>query len=85
MNIRRYATAPGQNSMGSTQSLVLVGLAGAMGVAAAYAFVLKQPSEVGKTPAAAQVQKPTVSAFDKDKFVDFKLKKIESYNHNTAK
>ncbi|KAG8992711.1 NADH-cytochrome b5 reductase [Tulasnella sp. JGI-2019a] len=82
MNIRRFATAPPSGkAQSSTQPLVLIGLAGAMGAAFAYQFVLRTPEGA---PVAAKA-KPTISALDKDKFIDFKLKKVEPYNHNTDK
>jgi len=83
MNLRRYATAaPGEKADGGGQPLALVALAGALGIGAA-AFVLRKPTDLAAGQAVAQ--KPTVSALDKDKFVDFKLKSVEPYNHNTNK
>ncbi|KAG9032712.1 NADH-cytochrome b5 reductase, partial [Tulasnella sp. JGI-2019a] len=78
MNIRRFATAsPGGKAQGNSQPLVLVGLAGAIG-AYAYQFMSQEVPVTAKA-------KPTISALDKDKFIDFKLKKVEPYNHNTDK
>lgn len=87
MSIRRYATAPppSEKARSSTQPLVLIGLAGAMGAAFAYQFVLRTPDGAPVAAAAVKQPTPTISALDKDKFIDFKLKKIEPYNHNTDK
>ncbi|KAI0686825.1 ferredoxin reductase-like C-terminal NADP-linked domain-containing protein [Cytidiella melzeri] len=74
---RRYATAPPPPAKSSNLPLYLSG-AGVAGLAA-YIYIDRYGPEV--TPKKVQEKSP----LDPDNFVDFKLKKIEPYNHNTAK
>lgn len=86
MNLRRYTTAApggGPKPKSGTDPLVWIGIAGAIGAGFAYTFVLRKPD--GAPAAVLSKPVPTISALDKDKFVDFKLKKVEPYNHNTSK
>jgi len=57
--------------------------AGFVGIA--YYVYLINSDKLEKKPAASGTVKATVSALDKDKFVEFPIKKIEPYNHNTTK
>ncbi|KAI0076826.1 cytochrome-b5 reductase [Panus rudis PR-1116 ss-1] len=73
-NARRYSTAPEAKK---SSNLPLY-LGGAVGLGA-YLYL-----EKGQGPKVAKkVQEK--SPLDPEKFVDFKLKKVEPYNHNTAK
>ncbi|KAL7284920.1 hypothetical protein ACG7TL_000008 [Trametes sanguinea] len=79
-NARRYSTAPpaGQKSSNLPYYLLGAGISGLAG----YIYLDRS----GKADAAPV--KPKVSdksALDPQNFVDFKLKKVEPYNHNTAK
>ncbi|RPD54450.1 cytochrome-b5 reductase [Lentinus tigrinus ALCF2SS1-7] len=77
-NARRYSTAP---SAGKSSNLpyVLIG-AGTAGLAG---YLYLNGSE--KAQAAAKPKISDKSPLDPQNFVDFKLKKVEPYNHNTAK
>ncbi|KAH9905530.1 ferredoxin reductase-like C-terminal NADP-linked domain-containing protein [Epithele typhae] len=77
-NARRYSTAPAS----APKSNLPLFLAGGGVVAVAGYFYLNGSSQ----PAA--LAKPKISdksALDPQNFVDFKLKAVEPYNHNTAK
>ena len=75
---RRFATAP-EPPKKSNLGLYLAG-AGAAGLGA---YVYLQ----GSDKAVAALKKPVQekSPLNPDAFVDFKLKKVEPYNHNTSK
>ncbi|KAG8910786.1 NADH-cytochrome b5 reductase [Tulasnella sp. 408] len=78
-NFRRYSTAAPSSAPGtSSKTGLYIGVTSVLGLAAAYYYMQDTPA-----PAAPKV--PLTSALDKDNFVDLKLKKIEPYNHNTAK
>ncbi|PCH34495.1 ferredoxin reductase-like C-terminal NADP-linked domain-containing protein [Wolfiporia cocos MD-104 SS10] len=76
---RRYSTAPDASKKPSNLPLYLGG-AGCAGIAA-YIY-LKQS---GSAKAAATPKKDLTSPLDPQKWVEFELKRIEPYNHNTAK
>lgn len=78
MNLRRYSTAP-QSTAKGTSPAVYLGVGGLV-LAAAYGYMQYSAPAVPAVP-----KEPLKSALDKDKWVDFKLKKVEPYNHNTAK
>lgn len=73
---RRYSTAP-THSRDSNLGLYLIG-AGAAGLGA-YAYLNSA------TPAVQAVKLKETSPLDPSNFVDFELKGVEHYNHNTAK
>ncbi|KAJ3479103.1 hypothetical protein NLI96_g9288 [Meripilus lineatus] len=73
---RRYATVPEAKS--SNLPLFLGG-AGVVGLAS-YVYL-----EYSDKPPVAVKKVQEKSPFDPENFVDFKLKKIEDYNHNTSK
>ncbi|KAI0328431.1 cytochrome-b5 reductase [Cubamyces sp. BRFM 1775] len=76
---RRYSTAPPPAQKSSNLPYALIG--GGIAGLATYIYL-----ERSNTP--AEPFKPKISdqsALDPKNFVDFKLKKIEPYNHNTAK
>ncbi|KAG8904924.1 NADH-cytochrome b5 reductase, partial [Tulasnella sp. 417] len=78
-NFRRYSTAAPSGAPGtSSKTGLYIGVTSVLGLAAAYYYMQDTPA-----PAAPKV--PLTSALDKDNFIDLKLKKIEPYNHNTAK
>ncbi|KAI8980634.1 cytochrome-b5 reductase [Trametes punicea] len=77
-NARRYSTAP---SAGTRSNLPYY-LLGA-GVAGLAGYIYLERS--GKAPAPAKPKISDKSPLDPQNFVDFKLKKVEPYNHNTAK
>lgn len=73
---RRYSTAPNQ-AKDSNLGFYLIG-AGAVGLGAyAYLNSLKPPMQA--------VKLKETSSLDPSNFVDFELKRVEHYNHNTAK
>ncbi|KZS93256.1 cytochrome-b5 reductase [Sistotremastrum niveocremeum HHB9708] len=74
-NTRRYATSAPASS-GSNWAIYLAG-AGAAGLGA-YVYL-------GQTPETPKKPIQEKSPLDPKNFVDFKLKKVEPYNHNTAK
>ncbi|CAL1693867.1 unnamed protein product [Somion occarium] len=74
-NARRYSTTP-ETKKASNIPLYLGGV-GVVGLAA-YLYL-----EKGAPAAVKKVQEK--SPLDPDRFVNFKLKKVEPYNHNTAK
>ncbi|KAI0348190.1 ferredoxin reductase-like C-terminal NADP-linked domain-containing protein [Trametopsis cervina] len=76
-NARRYATAPPPAAKSSNLPLILIG-GGVVGISA-YIYL----DRTAPTVAPKKVQEK--SPLDPDNFVDFKLKKVEPYNHNTAK
>jgi cytochrome-b5 reductase len=71
---RRYSTAPPVSAKSSNLPLLL-GVGGLLGLGA-YIYADK---------AGAAPKKPLVSALDKDNFKEFPVKRVEPYNHNTAK
>jgi len=73
-NVRRYSTSPASASSNLAPWLTLVGSVG-VGVSA---YLLLREDGFKKP-------KQEKSPLDPDNFVDFKLKKVEPYNHNTAK
>ncbi|KDQ18155.1 hypothetical protein BOTBODRAFT_29492 [Botryobasidium botryosum FD-172 SS1] len=74
---RAYSTTPAPKSSNTPLYLGLAGVAGLAG----YAYLqFAGPAAQPLKPAV-----PLTSALDKDNFVEFPLKKIEEYNHNTAK
>ena len=73
---RRYSTAPTQ-AKDSNLGFYLIG-AGAVGLGA-YAYLNNL------TPSVQAVKLKETSPLDPSNFVDFELKKVEHYNHNTAK
>ncbi|KLO16146.1 cytochrome-b5 reductase [Schizopora paradoxa] len=78
---RRFATeasAPKKSSSNAALYLTLTGIAGL----GAYTYYFR-----GGAPAATVQKKPPQekSPLDPEKFIDFKLKKVEPYNHNTSK
>ncbi|KAI0801561.1 cytochrome-b5 reductase [Fomes fomentarius] len=78
VNARRYSTAPSSPAKSSNLPYWLIG-AGTAGLAG-YLYLDRSSS-----PAPV---KPTISdkpALDPQNFLDFKLKKVEPYNYNTAK
>ncbi|EJD03498.1 cytochrome-b5 reductase [Fomitiporia mediterranea MF3/22] len=77
---RRYATAPESPVKSQSNWALYVAGAGAAGLAG-YAYL--QTSE--KATSTKQVPKQEKSPLDPSNFVDFKLKKVEPYNHNTSK
>ncbi|KAI0688573.1 cytochrome-b5 reductase [Cerioporus squamosus] len=78
-NARRYSTAPAGKSS-SNLPFILLG-AGTAGLAG---YIYLNRSE-GAQAAAAKPKISDKSALDPQNFLDFKLKKVEPYNHNTAK
>ncbi|KAH8099858.1 ferredoxin reductase-like C-terminal NADP-linked domain-containing protein [Cristinia sonorae] len=76
-NARRYSTAP--ESKKSSNLPLYLGAAGVVGLAG-YLYLDSVTKEPVK-PKKVQEKSP----FDPKEFVDFKLKRIEPYNHNTAK
>jgi len=79
-NARRYTTAPPPAQKSSNLPLLLGG-AGVAGLAA-YVYLERSGPKDLKTVAKKVQEK---SPLDPDNFVDFTLKKVEPYNHNTAK
>ncbi|KAG8904272.1 NADH-cytochrome b5 reductase [Tulasnella sp. 403] len=75
-NFRRYSTAPAP-SAGKSNTTLYIGAATAIATVAAYTYLESGPAPAPKVP--------LTSALDKENFVDIRLKKIEPYNHNTAK
>jgi len=75
---RTYSTTPAPQKSSNTP--LILGLAGVAGLAG-YAYL--QYATPASQPLKAVV--PLKSALDKDNFVEFPLKRIEEYNHNTAK
>ena len=75
-SVRRYSTAPTQ-AKDSNLGFYLIG-AGTVGLGA-YAYLNSL------TPAVQAVKLKETSPLDPSNFVDFELKKVEHYNHNTAK
>lgn len=73
---RRYSTAPAQPK-DSNLGFYLIG-AGAAGLGA-YAYLNSA------TPVVQTVKLKEISPLDPSNFVDFELKRVEHYNHNTAK
>ena len=73
---RRYSTAP-TNAKTSNVGFYLIG-AGAAGLGA-YAYLNSV------TPSVQAVKLKETSPLDPGNFVDFELKKVEHYNHDTAK
>ena len=73
---RRYSTTPTQ-AKDSNLGLYLIG-AGAVGLGA-YAYLNTL------APTVKAVKLKETSPLDPSNFVDFELKKVERYNHNTAK
>ncbi|EUC67033.1 NADH-cytochrome b5 reductase [Rhizoctonia solani AG-3 Rhs1AP] len=71
---RRYSTAPAAPAKSSNLPLLL-GVGGLLGIGT-YIYADKQE---------AKPKAPLVSALDKDNFKEFAVKKVEPYNHNTAK
>ncbi|KAL5640234.1 hypothetical protein ACGC1H_007491 [Rhizoctonia solani] len=71
---RRYSTIPAAPAKSSNLPLLL-GVGGLLGIGA-YIYADKQE---------AKPKVPLVSALDKDSFKEFAVKKVEPYNHNTAK
>ncbi|KAJ1302652.1 hypothetical protein OPQ81_002969 [Rhizoctonia solani] len=71
---RRYSTVPHAPAKSSNLPLLL-GVGGLLGIGA-YIYADKIQ---------AKPKKPLVSALDKDNFKEFSVKKVEPYNHNTAK
>ena len=70
---RRYSTAP--NGKSSNLGFYLIG-AGAIGLGG-YIYLNNPQVSAKKTP--------EKSPLDPQNFVDFELKKVERYNHNTSK
>ncbi|CDO68486.1 hypothetical protein BN946_scf184499.g11 [Trametes cinnabarina] len=79
-NARRYSTAPPTAQKSSNLPYYLLG-AGITGLAG-YIY-LDRSSKADPAPAKPKISDK--SALDPQNFVDFKLKKVEPYNHNTAK
>ena len=52
-----------------------------LGVVGLAGYLYLEKSGAGVTPKKVQEKSP----FDPENFLDFKLKRVESYNHNTAK
>ncbi len=80
---RRYATAPAEAPKKSSSTALYLTLTGVAGLGA-YAYFFRG----GATSTSTAVQKKPPqekSPLDPENFVDFKLKKVEPYNHNTAK
>ncbi|KAH7338840.1 cytochrome-b5 reductase [Rhizoctonia solani] len=73
-SVRRYSTAPPAPAKSSNLPLLL-GVGGLLGIGA---YIYADKAEV-------KPKKPLVSALDKDNFKEFAVKKVEPYNHNTAK
>ncbi|KAB5594574.1 Methylcrotonoyl-CoA carboxylase subunit alpha [Ceratobasidium theobromae] len=73
-SVRRYSTAPPAGAKSSNLPLLL-GIGGLLGLGA-YVYADK----AGPKPA-----KALVSALDKDNFKEFTVKRVDPYNHNTAK
>ncbi|KAG8763327.1 NADH-cytochrome b5 reductase [Ceratobasidium sp. 423] len=71
---RRYSTIPPPPAKSSNLPLLL-GVGGLLGIGA---YIYADKTE-------AKPKKPLVSALDKDNFKEFAVKKVEPYNHNTAK
>ncbi|KAI0352185.1 ferredoxin reductase-like C-terminal NADP-linked domain-containing protein [Trametes cingulata] len=76
-NARRYSTAPPAGAKSSNLPYYLLG--GGIAGLAGYIYLDRS----GKAPAKPKISDK--SPLDPQNFVDFKLKKIEPYNHNTAK
>ncbi|KAF9645440.1 cytochrome-b5 reductase [Thelephora ganbajun] len=74
---RRYSSAPTQ-AKGSNLGFYLIG-AGAAGLGA-YAYL----NSLNPTPTAQTVKLKETSPLDPTKFVDFELKRVDPYSHNTA-
>ncbi|KAH9854521.1 cytochrome-b5 reductase [Lenzites betulinus] len=77
---RRYSTTPSAGSKSSNLPFYLLG-AGVAGLAG-YVY-LDRSGSVAAAPAKPKISDK--SALDPQNFVDFKLKKIEPYNYNTAR
>ncbi|KAI0652782.1 cytochrome-b5 reductase [Trametes meyenii] len=77
---RRYSTAPEAGSK-SSSSLAYYLLGGGIAGLAGYIYLDRS----GKASATAKPKISDKSPLDPQNFVDFKLKKIEPYNYNTAK
>ncbi|TBU41280.1 cytochrome-b5 reductase [Dichomitus squalens] len=78
-NARRYSTAPPTTTKSSNLPYWLIG-GGVVGIAG-YLYL-------DRSPTASATLKPKISdqsPLDPQNFKDFKLKKVEPYNHNTAK
>lgn len=73
---RRYSTVPPPSAKSSNLPLLL-GVGGLLGIGA---YIYADRAEVKTKPKA-----PLVSALNKDQFKEFAVKKVEPYNHNTAK
>ncbi|KAK7686547.1 hypothetical protein QCA50_010147 [Cerrena zonata] len=75
-NARRYSTAP--EAKKSSNLPLYLGGAGVVGLAG---YLYLEKSGAGVAPKKVQEKSP----FDSNNFIDFKLKRVEPYNHNTAK
>ncbi|KAG9091709.1 NADH-cytochrome b5 reductase, partial [Ceratobasidium sp. 392] len=73
---RRYSTVPPPTAKSSNLPLLL-GIGGLLGIGA-YVYA-------DRSGAASKPKVPLVSALDKDNFKELVVKKVEPYNHNTAK
>ncbi|KAI0776348.1 ferredoxin reductase-like C-terminal NADP-linked domain-containing protein [Trametes elegans] len=83
-NARRYSTAPSAEPKPSNLPFYLLG----GGVAGIIGYIYLDRKDKAAARAAAAATKPKISdksALDPQNFVDFKLKKVEPYNYNTAK
>ncbi|KAG9091577.1 NADH-cytochrome b5 reductase, partial [Ceratobasidium sp. 392] len=76
ISARRYSTVPPPTAKSSNLPLLL-GIGGLLGIGA-YVYA-------DRSGAASKPKVPLVSALDKDNFKELVVKKVEPYNHNTAK
>ncbi|KAF8600913.1 cytochrome-b5 reductase [Ceratobasidium sp. AG-I] len=74
VSARRYSTVPPPSAKSSNLPLLL-GVGGLLGIGA---YIYADRAE-------AKPKVPLVSALNKDQFKTFAVKKVEPYNHNTAK